>query len=37
MRYARDAEGGCEAAEKAAGFFGSLTPSLSGSENGSGG
>ena len=37
MRHARDAEGGCEAAEKAAGFFGKLIPSLSGSENGSGG
>ena len=37
MRHARDAEGGCEAAEKAAGFFGKLIASLSGSENGSGG
>ena len=37
MRHARDAEGGYEHVEKAAGFFGKLIPSLSGSENGSGG
>ncbi len=37
MRHARDAEGGYEHVEKAAGFFDMLIISLSGSENGSGG
>ncbi len=37
MRHARDAEGGYEFAEKAAGFFDMLIISLCGSENGSGG
>ena len=32
MRHARDAEGGCESAEKVAGFFDRLIASLSGSK-----
>ena len=37
MCHARDAKGGYEHVEKAAGFFDMLIISLSGSENGSGG